>query len=62
MSNGPPFDTTPEFKHFTEVMRGVISLSKKRLDELVKASKEASPRNGDQKAPGRKRNLRKRST
>lgn len=50
-----PFDATPEFKHFKEVMRGVLSVSKKRLDELVRASKEHSPRSGDPKAPGRKR-------
>jgi len=50
-----PFDATPEFKRFKEVMRGVLSVSKARLDELVKAAKEDSPRNGDPHAPGRKR-------
>jgi hypothetical protein len=49
------FNATPEFARFKEVMRGVMSVSKKRLDELLKASREASPRNGDPKAPGRKR-------
>jgi hypothetical protein len=48
-------DATPEFARFKEVMRGVLSVSKKRLDELVKASRAASPRNGDGRSPGRKR-------
>jgi len=50
----PAFDSTPEFQHFTEVMRGVLSVPKKRLDELVAAAKETSPRNGNRSAPGRK--------
>lgn len=50
----PAFDATPEFQHFTEVMRGVLSVPKKRLDELVAAAKENSPRNGNGSAPGRK--------
>jgi hypothetical protein len=51
---GPAFDSTPEFQHFTEVMRGVLSVPKKRLDELVAEAKESSPRNGNRSAPGRK--------
>jgi hypothetical protein len=50
----PAFDSTPEFQRFTEVMRGVLSVPKKRLDELVAAAKETSPRNGNRSAPGRK--------
>jgi hypothetical protein len=50
----PAFDATPEFQHFTNVMRGVLSVPKKRLDKLVAAAKETSPRNGDRNAPGRK--------
>jgi hypothetical protein len=50
----PAFDSTPEFQHFTEVMRGVLSVPKKRLDELVAAARETSPRNGNRRAPGRK--------
>jgi len=49
----PAFDSTPEFQHFTEVMRGVLSVPKKRLDELVAAARETSPRNGNRSAPGR---------
>jgi hypothetical protein len=50
----PSFDSSPEFQHFTEVMRGVLSVPKKRLDELVAEAKETSPRNGNRNAPGRK--------
>jgi hypothetical protein len=50
-----PFDSTPEFQHFKEVMRGVLAVPKKRLDELVRLAKENSPRNGDPRAPGQKR-------
>jgi uncharacterized tellurite resistance protein B-like protein len=49
-----PFDSTPEFRHFKNVMRAVLSIPKKRLDELVKAAKEKSPRNGNPHAPGQK--------
>jgi hypothetical protein len=34
-----PFDSTPEFKNFKNVMRKVIAVPKHELDELVKASK-----------------------
>jgi hypothetical protein len=51
----PTFDATPEFRHFKEVMRGVISVPKARLDELVEKAKKESPRNGDLHAPGKKR-------
>jgi len=50
-----PFDSTPEFEHFKEVMRGVLAVPKARLDELVRLAKENSPRNGDPHAPGQKR-------
>jgi hypothetical protein len=51
----PTFDSTPEFQLFTEVMRGVLSVPKKRLDELVAVAKKTSPRNGRRNAPGRKK-------
>ena len=54
-----PFDSTPEFQHFKEVMRAVLAVPKKRLDELVRIAKERSPRNGDPHAPGQKRKVRK---
>jgi hypothetical protein len=38
------FDSTPEFKHFKDVMRGILAMPKKRLDELVKAAKLSSSR------------------
>jgi len=50
-----PFDSTPEFQRFKDVMRGVLAVPKKRLDELVIKAKEESPRNGDPHAPGKKR-------
>jgi hypothetical protein len=50
-----PFNVTPEFQHFKEVMRAVLAVPKKRLDELVRAAKENSPRNGAPHAPGQKR-------
>jgi hypothetical protein len=53
------FDSTPEFKHFTEVMREVIAVPKARLDELVRLAKENSPRNGDPHAPGQKRTVKR---
>lgn len=49
------FDSTLEFQHFKEVMRGVLAVPKARLDELVKKAEKASPRNGNPNAPGRKR-------
>ena len=49
-----PFDSTPEFQHFKDVMRGVLAVPKKRLDELVEKAKKESPRNGDPHAPGQK--------
>jgi hypothetical protein len=49
-----PFDSTPEFHHFKDVMRAVLTVPKTRLDELVRAAKEKSPRKGDPHAPGQK--------
>jgi len=54
------FESTPEFQHFKEVMRHVLAVPKKRLDELVREAKENSPRNGDPHAPGQKSTRRKR--
>src|SRR5260370_23384566 len=45
-----PFDSTPEFQHFKDVMRAVRAVPKKRLDELVQAAKENSPRHGEPRA------------
>ena len=50
-----PFDSTPEFKYFKEVMRGIIAVPKARLDELVRDAKQRSPRNKDPQSPERKR-------
>jgi len=56
-----PFDATQEFQHFKDVMRGVLAVPKKRLDELVREAKENSPRNGDPHAPGQKRMKRRKA-
>ncbi len=53
----PSFDSTPEFQHFKEIMRGVIAMPKARLDELVKAAHDSSPRKGNPHAPGQKRSI-----
>ena len=50
-----PFDSTPEFQHFKEIMRAVLAVPKNRLTELVRKAKEESPRNGNPNAPGQKR-------
>lgn len=49
-----PFEESPEFQHFKEVMRDILAVPKKRLDELVQSAKENSPRNGNAHAPGQK--------
>jgi hypothetical protein len=49
------FDLTPEFQHFRDVMRGILAVPKKRLDELLRKAKKESTRNGNPHAPGRKR-------
>lgn len=54
------FGATPEFRHFKDVMRGVLAVSKTRLDELVQEAKENSPRNGNPHAPGQKRIVKRR--
>lgn len=54
------FDSTPEFRHFKQVMKDVLAVPKDRLGELVKAAKQDSPRKNNPDAPGRKR-VRKKS-
>lgn len=49
------FDSTPEFQHFREVMKKLITVPKAELDQLVQAAKDASPRKNNPNAPGRKR-------
>jgi hypothetical protein len=53
-----PFDSTPEFKRFTEVMRKVLTVSKEELDRRVQDAKDASPRKNNPNAPGQKRTKR----
>jgi len=55
MKSAPSFDSTPQFQHFKDVMRKLIAVPKAEVDELVKASREASPRKNNPAAPGRKR-------
>jgi hypothetical protein len=56
------FESTPEFQHFKKVMRGVLAVPKKRLDELVEAARENSPRNGNPYAPGQKPAVKRKSS
>jgi hypothetical protein len=49
------FEATPEFRTFKGIMRRLMKVPKSDLDEMVKASKERSPRAGNPNAPGRKR-------
>lgn len=58
----PSFDSTPEFQHFKDVMRGVLAVPKKRIDELVRLAKETSPRNDNPHAPGQKRVVKRRKS
>lgn len=51
----PPFDSTPEFQRFKEVMRGVLAVPKATLDALVEQAKRDSPRVNNPRAPGKKR-------
>lgn len=55
MKAEPSFNSTAEFRHFKEVMRGVLAVPKERLDELVRVAKDESPRKGNPEAPGKKR-------
>jgi hypothetical protein len=55
----PSFDSTPEFRHFKEVMCGILAVPKTRIDELVREAKENSPRKGN--AAGQKPVERKRA-
>lgn len=51
----PSFSATPEFLHFKNVMRNLVVVPKSELDQLVRESKEHSPRKDNPNAPGRKR-------
>jgi hypothetical protein len=42
MKEEPAFDKTPEFEHFKTVMRGVLSVPKERMNELVRQAKKVS--------------------
>ena len=42
MKEEPAFDKTPEFEHFKTVMRGVLSVPKERMDELMRQAKKVS--------------------
>jgi hypothetical protein len=53
------FESTPKFRHFKEVMRGVLAIPKTRLDELIREAKEKTSRNGDTLSPEQKRVKRK---
>jgi hypothetical protein len=48
------FEATPEFRKFKGIMRRLLKVPKADLDEMVKVSKERSPRAGNPNAAGRK--------
>lgn len=50
-----PFSSTPEFKHFKDVMRKLVQVPKAEVDEMVKKASESSPRKNNPDAAGRKR-------
>lgn len=51
------FEATPEFAEFKAGMKKLLAVPKAVLDARVKAAKEASPRAGNPRAPGRKKKL-----
>lgn len=55
MKSAPSFDSTPEFKNFTEVMRKVIAVPKSEMDRRVAEASAVSPRKNNPSAAGRKR-------
>lgn len=50
-----PFDSTPEFAQFKEIMRKFIAVPKAEVDAMVKEANDLSPRKNNPQAPGRKR-------
>lgn len=56
------FEALPEFVEFKRVMRRILRLPKEELDRRVKASKDASPRKNNPKAPGRRARQKRRKT
>jgi hypothetical protein len=48
------FKASAAFRKFKGIMRKLLKVSKPVLDEMVKKSKERSPRAGNPNAPGRK--------
>jgi hypothetical protein len=51
------FMNTLEFRKFKGIMRSLLKVPKSDLDEMVKTSKQRSPRAGNLNAPGRKRGI-----
>jgi hypothetical protein len=60
MKSDSAFESTPEFQHFREVMKRIVSVPKAELDRRLEASKQASPRKDNPASPGRKRGKPKR--
>ena len=54
-SDPSPFESTPKFQHFREVMKRVIAVPKAEIDRRLKASSEASPWKDNPGSAGRKR-------
>jgi hypothetical protein len=49
------FESTAEFANFKAGMKRLLEVPKSRLDELVRRSKEKSPRAGNPNSAGRKK-------
>jgi hypothetical protein len=45
------FEATPEFQHFREAMRGILSVPKTRLDALMKKERISKKRSPAKKKP-----------
>jgi hypothetical protein len=49
------FESSPGFANFRPIMKRLLAVPKAELDARIRAAKEASPRAGNPKAAGRKK-------
>lgn len=54
-----PFDATPEFQHFKEIMTRLITVPKVELDKLVKEYDRGSKRKRTQRAGAASKRIKK---
>lgn len=55
MKTKDPFTSTPEFEHFSDVMKKLLAVPKSEVDRMVRVAKKNSPRKNNPSAPGRKK-------